>query len=261
MSSSSSSPAEEGGLGVLRASQVRILYRENGRQASGLDGFSADFRPGITGLIGPNGAGKTTFLRAVAGLLHLTSGSLEMDGKSPGELVASQKIGFLPENPILPGHLTVEEFLTGIQQAGGGRTPEASEAPGVAGSGSTPWGPGIPSLQRSPGKRLAALSLGQRKLVALSAALLGSPEILLLDEPTNGLDPPAVGRLREALRRERRRGILILVSSHHLDELQRIADALTFVKEGRVAGSWSRRIAGGGFVSLESLFHLFFGGA
>ena len=89
-------------------------------------------------------------------------------------------------------------------------------------------------------RRLDSLSLGQRKRVALAATLLGSPDVTLLDEPTNGLDPLAVRGLREALMVEREQGRNLVVSSHHLDELQRIADVLVFMKGGRAAGTWTR---------------------
>jgi ABC-type multidrug transport system ATPase subunit len=108
-------------------------------------------------------------------------------------------------------------------------------------------------------KPLGSLSMGQRKKVALAGALSGSPSVLLLDEPTNGLDPLAIRDLRRTLLAQRARGILILISSHHLDELQRIADALVFVQDGSVLGAWSREEALGAFSSLEDLFDHHFG--
>ena len=236
--SSSPTPGESRPGGRVAARDLVVTYGRGKRARPGLRGFTAGFGPGITGLVGPNGAGKTTFLRAVAGLLPPASGSLEIDGESPEAFVGARGIGFLPETPLFPGYLTVQEFLSGLR------------GPGSDGR----WGQeaGLQALLRSP---LDSLSMGQRKKVALAAALLGSPEVVLLDEPTNGLDPTAARDLRETLLREKAGGATLIVSSHHLDELQRIADALVFVKGGRVAGSWTRRDALASFGTLESLFH------
>jgi ABC-2 type transport system ATP-binding protein len=236
--SSSHTPGESRPGSRVAARDLVATYGRGRRARPGLRGFTAGFGPGITGLVGPNGAGKTTFLRAVAGLLPLASGSLEIDGETSEAFVAARGLGFLPETPRFPGYLTVQEFLSGLHGCGsdGGWGREA----------------GLQALLRSP---LDSLSMGQRKKVALAAALLGSPEVILLDEPTNGLDPTATRDLRETLLREKEGGATLIVSSHHLDELQRIADALVFVKGGRVAGSWTRRDALASFGTLESLFH------
>jgi ABC-type multidrug transport system ATPase subunit len=237
MSSSQTSTEGTPG-GWVVATDLVVRYGRVRRARLGLRGFTADFGPGITGLVGPNGAGKTTFLRAVAGLIPPVSGSLRIRGERPDAYVAARGIGFLPETPPLPGHLTVQEFLAGLQRSG-----SVGE-----------WGrdAGLQELLRSP---LESLSMGQRKKVALAAALVGNPEVILLDEPTNGLDPTAARGLRDTLLRESAGGATLILSSHHLDELQRVADVLVFVKGGRVAGSWTRREALASFGTLESLFH------
>lgn len=231
----------------LSARELVVSYGRNRTADEGLKGFTAEFRPGITGLVGPNGAGKTTFLRAVAGLLRPTRGCLEIHGADPSAFVARGGMGFLPENPVFPRYLTVEEFLEGLCFEADPDGTEAREIQGVL------------SLAEILDRRLDSLSLGQRKKVALSAALLGRPGVLLLDEPTNGLDPMAVRGLRRALKNERGRGATIIVSSHHLDELQRIADALVFLKDGVVEGAWARDAALTTFGSLEVLFDHVFG--
>ena len=231
------------------ASALVVTYGRRGKSGFGLHGFDATFSPGITGLVGPNGAGKTTFLRTACGLLSPDSGHIEIQGKPPTIYVAESGIGFLPENPELPGYLTVGEFLEGLPPFEG-RQPERNEG--------ARW---ILRVEELLERSCGALSMGQRKKVALAASLKGSPDVLLLDEPTNGLDPMAVKELRRTLMEERERGITIIVSSHHLDELQRIADALVFVREGELAGAWTRSDALTGFSSLEALFdHVFVGG-
>ncbi len=225
-----------------------VGYGKGRGNTHGLKGFTASFRPGITGLVGPNGAGKSTFLRSVMGLLSPRSGRLRVQGVPPAAYLFRHGVGFLPENPVLPGYLTVEEFLGGLSSRGPRGVPRPSEDA----SGPLAWEEGLGPLLPRP---LSSLSLGQKKKVALAASLLDGPELLLLDEPTNGLDPMALEDLRRTLLSERRRGATIIVSSHHLDELQRISDALVFVDDGWNAGSWDRGRALERFGSLEALFH------
>lgn len=221
-------------------------YGKEGAGPRVLDGFDASFHPGITGLVGPNGAGKTTFLRTACGLLEPVSGKVEVGGQRPGDYLATHGVGFLPEKPMLPPYLTVGEFLDGLPPYG-----PPTDDPTRNGGES----PRIGSLLEKP---VTSLSHGEGKKVALAAFLKGGPRVLLLDEPTNGLDPMAVMEVRSILLEERDRGATIIVSSHHLDELQRVADAYVFVHEGHAVGSWTRGSVMEGFSSLEALFyHLF----
>ena len=253
--SSSQSPTDPPGGASLEARDLVVGYGRGRNAEPGLKGFTADFRPGITGLVGPNGAGKTTFLRTVCGLLAPSSGTLRIQGMRPDRFVSTCGIGFLPENPVLPSYLTVREFLTGLEPYPAG---DGGGAGDKRGDRKPPWKGRLGALLEKP---LDALSQGQRKMVALSAALRGNPEVLLLDEPTNGLDPMAVRELRDVLTGERERGATLIISSHHLDELQRVADSLVFVREGRVAGAWRRDEALEDFGTLESLFDHLFGEA
>jgi len=234
---------------TVSAEGLVVGYGRGRGDSHGLKGFTASFRPGVTGLVGPNGAGKSTFLRTVMGLLRPRSGQLRVQGVAPAAYLFRHSVGFLPENPVLPSYLTVEDFLGGLPSRGPTRT-----SPGPLEDASTPqaWKEGLePLLSRS----LPSLSLGQKKKVALAASLLDGPDLLLLDEPTNGLDPLALEDLRRTLLGERRKGSTIIVSSHHLDELQRISDVLVFVDGGRDAGAWERGEALERFGSLEALFH------
>jgi ABC-2 type transport system ATP-binding protein len=161
-------------------------------------------------------------------------------------------VGFLPERPVLPEYLKVGEFLAGLPSSRS--DPEKGE--GEGGAERSPVH-GVGALLHRP---ISSLSMGQRKKVALAAALRDGPEILLLDEPTNGLDPLATVELREILRTEKTRGVTLIVSSHHLDELQRVADTVVFLKDGREAGEWCRSEALEEFGTLEALFRHVFGG-
>jgi len=226
------------------ARDLRVDYGENGTESRALRGFSGEIRSGITGLVGPNGAGKTTFLRTLVGSLTPTRGFLEIGGETPAAYRARRGIGFLPETPPLPGFLTVEEFLAGL--------PAAGSPPGDGGQAHSPAFPGEDLLTR----RIGSLSMGQRKKVALAAALSGDPDVLLLDEPTNGIDPLGLRELRIILLDLRARGNLLLISSHHLDELLRISDVILFVRDGRNVGTWDRERTPGEPPSPEALFDL-----
>jgi len=224
------------------AEELVVGYGRGRKTALGLRGFSAGFGPGITALVGPNGAGKSTLLRTACGLLAPSKGSLRVGGMEPGAFASAHGIGFLPEVPPLPGYLTSREFLRGV-------VPEVFAL--LGGNGDLY---GIPGFGSILDKRIATLSLGQKKKVSLAAALSRNPGLLLLDEPTNGLDPLAVQDLREVLSRMGREGMTVIVSSHHLDELQRLADLLVFVEAGKCVGSWTRAEALERFESFDALF-------
>lgn len=264
------------GQSLVVATDLEVGYGKRHR-VRGLRGFTATFRPGITGLVGPNGAGKTTLLRTLAGGMEPRGGRLEMQGQSPAGFRSTHGIGFLPESPPLPDHLTGEEFLRGLGEIpfrGGGE--EVADAPCRPRPGR--FSPGLPLAEVRPLisrdllpedflprelllRPLGSLSMGQRKKMALAAALMGNPRVLLLDEPTNGLDPLAVRDLRRVLLAEKAHGRVILISSHHLDELQRISDEVVFIRDGRAAGTWSREEAADSSGSLESLFESHFAGS
>ncbi len=224
------------------ATELVVAYEGGKGPALGLRGLTARFVPGITGLVGPNGAGKSTFLRTVCGLLPPSGGALTLGGREPSAFIAAHGTGFLPENPPLPPYLTVREFLSGVLPGGAPLPGEGDDLLGLPGLGSL-----LP-------RRIGVLSHGQRKKVALGAALSGEPWLLLLDEPTNGLDPGAVRELREVLTGLGREGRTVIVSSHHLDELQRMADALVFVRDGQALGAWTRREALEEHGSFDALY-------
>lgn len=237
--------ASEATTGV-RVEVTNLTYRYPRAAAPSLDGFTTAFGPGVTGLVGPNGAGKTTFMRLTAGLLTPDGGELRVSRQSIGEFLRGGRIGFLPEDVRLPAYLTVDEFLEGV---------EAAVDAGAAGSWRGELGPLL-------GQRCTDVSLGQRKRIALEGARMGRPPLLLLDEPTNGLDPGAVQWFRSEIRGEADRGATVLVSSHHLDELQRIADRVLFVREGRLLRAVDRASEPQAFEDLDRLFtELFMGGA
>jgi ABC-2 type transport system ATP-binding protein len=183
-------------------------------------------RSEIVALLGPNGAGKTTTLRMLGGLIAPTSGSVAIDGVplTPATGAALRgRIGFLTEAPGLWDRLTVRENLSVYAGLYGVSRPERAidrvlEIFELANRGST---------------RAAELSKGMRQKVALARALLHEPTVLLLDEPTSGLDPEVTRGVRRLLEDLRKAGCAILVSTHNLDEAERLADRVA-VLHGRL---------------------------
>jgi ABC-2 type transport system ATP-binding protein len=187
-----------------------------GRRA--VDGVSFDVRRAeIVALLGPNGAGKTTTLRMLAGLIAPSSGTVTLGGvrltRATGSLVRA-RIGFLTETPGLWDRLTVRENLRVYADLHG--LPDANRAIDSS----------LDALELTDRAetRAAELSRGMRQKVALARALLHAPEMLLLDEPTSGLDPEIARAVRRLLDERRAAGCAILLSTHNLDEAERLAD-------------------------------------
>jgi ABC-2 type transport system ATP-binding protein len=205
---------------VISASQ---LTRRFGTRLV-VDAMTFDVARGeIVALLGPNGAGKTTTLRILAGLIEPTSGSVTMDGvpltRATGNALR-RRIGFLTEAPGLWDRLTVRENLR--VYAGIYALPQPDRAIDRALD--------IFALGDRGATRAAELSKGMRQKVALARALLHDPPVLLLDEPTSGLDPEVTRSVRQLLEERREAGCAILVSTHNLDEAERLADRVAVLQ-------------------------------
>jgi ABC-2 type transport system ATP-binding protein len=185
-------------------------------------------RSEIVALLGPNGAGKTTTLRMLAGLIAPTSGSIALDGvlltRATGARLRA-RLGFLTEAPGLWDRLTVRENLRIYCGLYGLARPDRIVDRALE----------VFALSDHASARAAELSKGMRQKVALARALLHEPPILLLDEPTSGLDPEITRAVRKLLEERRTAGCSILVSTHNLDEAERIADRVAVLDERLLA--------------------------
>jgi ABC-2 type transport system ATP-binding protein len=182
----------------------------------------------IVALLGPNGAGKTTTLRMLAGLIAPTAGSIVIDGITLARTTGGalrRRIGFLTETPGLWDRLTVTENLRVYAALYGLDAADATVARALEAFG----------LSDHAAARGAELSRGMRQKVALVRSLLHSPSILLLDEPTSGLDPEIARSVRRLLDERRAAGCTILVSTHNLDEAERLADRVAVLDERLLA--------------------------
>lgn len=182
----------------------------------------------ILALLGPNGAGKTTTLRMLAGLILPTSGAVTIDGVAVTAASAHGlrgRVGFLTETPGLWDRLTVRRNLLVHAGLQGVAAPADAVDRALAAF----------DLRDRADDRAAELSKGLRQRVALARTLLHDPAIVLLDEPTSGLDPESARDVRRMIGRMRDQGRAVLISTHNLDEAERIADRVAVLRTRLIA--------------------------
>ncbi len=214
--------------------ETRGLTKRYGNHAAAQN-INIHIRKGeIYGLIGRNGAGKTTIMRVISGLANPTSGDYMLFGKSGSEMgKLRRKVGVLIESPGLYPHLSAQENLR-LKCLGMGVKPSDNIEPllQLVGLG------GIDKR-----KQAGSFSLGMRQRLGVALALVGNPEIIILDEPINGLDPQGIAEVRTMLEKLRdERGMTIMVSSHILDELAKIADSYGIIHEGRLLDEFTAEV-------------------
>ncbi|MEE0953715.1 MAG: ATP-binding cassette domain-containing protein [Ruminococcus sp.] len=172
----------------------------------------------IYGLIGRNGAGKTTVMRVISGLSKATSGSYELFGEN------KFGVGVLIESPGIYPNMSAEENIRLKCIALGCNNSDYIQSllktVGLENTGKKPAG---------------SFSLGMRQRLGIGLALVGDPRMIVLDEPINGLDPQGIVEVRKTLERlKNEKGITIMISSHILDELSKLADSYGIIHEGRL---------------------------
>lgn len=194
-----------------------------------------DLRAGqIVGLIGPNGAGKSSLIRVLAGLHPVTSGTVTVQGadvqKSPEK--ARHLIGMVPQDVALFDELSAEEtlLLVGRLRNLEGRVLQQEVRRWLT----------LAELQDVGQSMAKYYSGGMRRKLALGAALIGAPPVLLLDESFAGLDPEGTHAMEQELLRHAKAGAAILLCSHRLELLERIADRVILLQDGRVSHTMTR---------------------
>lgn len=180
----------------------------------------------ITGLIGQNGAGKSTLLKTLAGYLVPTSGDVLVDGVSyyDDPIATRQKIGYMPETPLLYKDMKVDEYLTYV-----GKLKNLSQNEIKNQKEFLIDKCGLVPMRK---KLIGNLSKGNRQRVAMAQALLSKPKILLLDEPTSALDPKQVIEIRKLIESLKAEGASIMMSSHVLSEVSQVCDHLVYIRSG-----------------------------
>jgi len=205
----------------------------------------------IFGLLGPNGAGKTTTILMMLGLTEVSAGQVRVLGQDPvrSPLEVKRRVGYLPDSVGFYDQLTASENLAYTAKLMGvgpnGRAERISLALERV------------RLKDVADKRVATFSRGMRQRLGLAEILMKRAEIAILDEPTSGLDPQSTHEFLEMIEGLKREGVTVLLSSHLLDQVQRVCDRVALFHAGRIAligsvGDLAQQVLGGGhLVDLE----------
>jgi len=184
--------------------------------------------PGVTGLLGPNGAGKTTILHMVAGMLAPSGGSVRVAGELAWQHPdLFRQVGLVPERESVYPYLDGREFVVLNARLHGLARPQEAAQRALA----------MVDLVDVADRRVGTYSKGMRQRIKMAAALVHDPPVLLLDEPFNGMDPRQRLHMFELLRDMAGQGRTILLSSHILEEVERVADSVLVIYAGRLAAS------------------------
>jgi ABC-2 type transport system ATP-binding protein len=201
---------------------VRAVAKTFGR-VEAVKSVSFTVAPGeFVGLVGPNGAGKSTTIKMLSGQLLPSAGAITVGGidVTTDPNGARSRIGYVPEEPRMYEYLTAREMVSfAAEIRGGGDVEAALELAGLGGDAD---------------RLIREYSQGMRRRTALAAALVARPPLLVLDEALNGLDPPSAARVVRALQAACADGQAVLLSTHVLDTLERIADRVIMLAAGEV---------------------------
>lgn len=202
------------------------------KKQNALDSVSLNIKKGeIFGLIGQNGAGKSTMMKLLAGLIHPSNGDFKLFGKYPSEdPYVYRRIGTLIEQPGIYGNMSaIQNMYIKSLAMGCDDRKEMESLLKICG------------LDPSMKKKTKSYSLGMKQRLGLALSMIGNPEILILDEPVNGLDPQGIIEIRNALQRlNHERNVTILLSSHILEELSKIATSYGIIKDGKLIQQMSQ---------------------
>jgi ABC-2 type transport system ATP-binding protein len=200
------------------------LIKDYGR-TRGLDGLDLEVRTGeVYGFLGPNGAGKTTTIRLLLDLIRPTSGSVRVLGLEPREdgIQIRRRVGYLAGDFLVDGRQTARELLTYLANLRGGagadRIDELAQR-----------------LDLDLTRKMRTLSRGNRQKVGVVQAFMHDPELMVLDEPTSGLDPFLQHEFSTMIRDAASEGRTVFMSSHVMSEVQRSADRVGIIREGRLS--------------------------
>jgi ABC-2 type transport system ATP-binding protein len=198
---------------------------------------SFDVGPGVTALLGPNGAGKSTMFRMLCGLARPSKGTVRVLGRDPrADTGITRLIGLVPQQESVFEPLTAREFVALTARLHGLPDPEAAAASALESV----------ELDPSDKRRLPAYSKGMRQRAKVAQAIVHDPSVLVLDEPLSGLDPRQRADLVSLFRRLGSEGRCVIVSSHVLDEVERLGSQVLVISQGRLA-------AAGDFRELRAL--------
>ncbi len=208
--------------GMIEVLDLHKLYE--GTQA--VKGLSFSVQPGeVLGLVGPNGAGKTTTMRCITGIIPPSSGRVLICGADvqADPIAAKQQLAFIPDEPRLFEYLSVREHLAFVARLYGVKDPK-------------PRAEALLDELELRGKENAlpnTLSRGMKQKLAIACGLIHEPRAILFDEPLTGLDPVAIRRIKETIRKRAAAGAAIIISSHLLNLVEAIATKILLLQQGK----------------------------
>lgn len=203
--------------------EIQNLHKKFGKNEvlKGID-LNID-QKGVFAILGPNGSGKTTLIKSILGMVIPSSGEILLEGKPiKKNWKYRDNIGYLPQIANFPENLRVNELIKMIKDLR--QKPNFDETPYIQRLG----------LEPHINKRLSNLSGGTKQKVNLTLTFLFDSPYIILDEPTTGLDPAALIILREMIEEEKKKGKIILLTSHIMNFVEEISDEIVFLLEGKV---------------------------
>ncbi len=223
-------------MSILKVEQLHKSYRDGADRHAVINGVSFELRRGeCYGLLGPNGAGKTTTLKLCLGLTAPDSGAITLVGHVVPDDArrARMRIGVVPQLDSLDPDFTVEENLR-VYGRYFGMQPAAIEA-------RLDWLLEFSNLSSKRSARISELSGGMKRRLTLARALVNDPELIFMDEPTTGLDPQARHLIWERLKTLLSAGKTILLTTHFMDEAERLCNRLAVIDHGRLIAEGAPR--------------------
>ena len=209
-------------MAIVRLHNIRKVYENK----VAVEGLSLNIEPGtMFGLLGPNGSGKTSSIRMMIGMTVPDSGSVELFGK-PFDRAALSRVGYLPEERGLYKKMKVLDQLIFLGQLHGLSAATARQR-------ATLWCERL-QISEAIEKRTDELSKGMQQKIQFIAALLHDPDLIIMDEPFSGLDPVNASLLQDTLLDLRREGKAILFSTHRMDQVEKLCDAIAIIYRGKL---------------------------
>lgn len=198
-------------------------------QKVAVSGLSCSFGPGVTGLLGPNGAGKTTLFRMITGLTSVSNGKITVLGKNPRTSTSVfASVALVPDEDAVYGDLTGRQFVrysAALSNVTDRDKPEEALS--------------VVQMGDAADRAIGGYSKGMRQRIKVAAAIVTDPDVLILDEPLNGTDPIQRAHLIELFEGFGEQGKTVIVSSHVLEEVERVSDRVVAIVDGRLAAAGS----------------------
>lgn len=209
--------------------EVSVVSKWFGQKVA-VSNLSCSFGRGVTGLLGPNGAGKTTLLRMIAGMTDVSDGAVSILGQDPRRHHSVYRsVSLVPDEDSVYEDMNGRRFVRYAAQLAGTDSGTAAVNEAID----------LVEMQTAADRSIGGYSKGMRQRIKVAAALVTHPEVLILDEPLNGTDPVQRAHLIDLFHRLGAEGRTVIVSSHVLEEVERVSNRVVAIVDGRLAAAGS----------------------